>query len=107
MRHSRTMRRTEWQPLLDRTARIATEFLDQLPERAVAARGDAAAMVAALDRPLPEHPTDPASVIDELARTVDPGLTAMPSGRFFGWVIGGGLPSAVAADWLTSVWDQN
>ena len=40
-------------------------------------------------------------------RTVEPGLTRMPSGRFFGWVIGGGLPSAIAADWLTSVWDQN
>jgi len=38
---------------------------------------------------------------------VDPGLTAMPSGRFFGWVIGGALPAALAADWLTSAWDQN
>ena len=37
----------------------------------------------------------------------EPGLVAMPSGRFFGWVIGGVLPAALAADWLTSVWDQN
>ena len=64
-------------------------------------------MLEALDRPLPDEPTAPEAVIEELARTVDPGLTAMPSGRFFGWVIGGGLPSAVAADWLTTVWDQN
>ncbi len=101
------MRRTDWKPLLDRTARIANEFLDSLPARPVAPRSDAAAMLAALDRPLADEPMDPAAVIDELARTVDPGLTAMPSGRFFGWVIGGGLPSAIAADWLTSVWDQN
>jgi glutamate/tyrosine decarboxylase-like PLP-dependent enzyme len=101
------MRRTDWKPLFDRTVGHATRFLDGLPERPVAAREDAAALLAALDRPLPEAGAAPADVIDELARTVDPGLTAMPSGRFFGWVIGGGLPSAVAADWLTSVWDQN
>lgn len=101
------MRRTDWKPLLAETARIATEFLDALPERGVAARSDAAAMLAALDKPLPETGGDPRAVVEELARTVDAGLTAMPSGRFFGWVIGGGLPSAIAADWLTSVWDQN
>ena len=101
------MRRTEWKPLLQHTANLATSFLDGLPERPVSPRSDAAAMLDALDRPLPDAPSDPRAVIDELARTVDPGLCAMPSGRFFGWVIGGGLPSAIAADWLTSVWDQN
>ena len=101
------MRRTDWRPLLDRTARIATDFLDGLHARPVVAARDAAAMRAALDHPLPDAPTDALAVLDELARTVDPGLTAMPSGRFFGWVIGGGLPAAIAADWLTSVWDQN
>jgi glutamate/tyrosine decarboxylase-like PLP-dependent enzyme len=93
--------------LLERTASIATEFLEHLPDRPVVARSDAAAMLAALDRPLPEASTEPRRVIDELVSTVEPGLTAMPSGRFFGWVIGGGLPASVAADWLTSVWDQN
>jgi glutamate/tyrosine decarboxylase-like PLP-dependent enzyme len=101
------MRRTEWRPLLERACALASEFLDGLPERPVVARADAAALWAALDRPMPERPSDPREVLDELARTVEPGLTAMPSGRFFGWVIGGGLPSAVAADWLTSAWDQN
>jgi len=107
MRHSDHMRRTDWKPLLDRTARHAIDFLDSLPERPVSPRADAAAMIAALDRPLPEAPTEPSAVIDELARTVEPGLTAMSSGRFFGWVIGGGVSAAIAADWLTSVWDQN
>src|ERR1041385_3281522 len=101
------MRRTSWKPLLESTARIATEFLDSLPERPVAARLGPGAMMTALDRPLPEQPSDPQAVIEELVRVVEPGLTLMPSGRFFGWVIGGGLPSAVAADWLTAVWDQN
>src|SRR5215210_3104804 len=107
MRHSGQMRRTDWKPLLEQTTRIATDFLDGLHDRSVSARADAAAMLAALDRPLPAESQPPGAVIDELARTVDAGLTAMPSGRFFGWVIGGSLPSAVAADWLTTVWDQN
>ncbi len=100
------MRRTTWKPLLDSTARIAAEFLEHLPDRRVSPPSGAASMLAALDRQLPDSPSDAASVIDELVRTVEPGLTAMPSGRFFGWVIGGGLPAAVAADWLTAVWDQ-
>ena len=105
--HSCRMRRTDWKPLLDRTAHLATEFLESLPDRRVSPVSGAAAMLSALDRPVPEAPSDPSAVVDELARTVAPGLTAMPSGRFFGWVIGGGVPAAVAADWLTSVWDQN
>jgi glutamate/tyrosine decarboxylase-like PLP-dependent enzyme len=57
--------------------------------------------------PLPEEPTDPGKVVDELARLAEPGLMAMPSGRFFGWVVGGSLPAALGADWMVSAWDQN
>jgi glutamate/tyrosine decarboxylase-like PLP-dependent enzyme len=46
-------------------------------------------------------------VIDRLAAAVEPGLMAIGSGRFFGWVMGGALPAAVAADWLVTAWDQN
>ena len=56
---------------------------------------------------MPDGPIDPADVIDLLADGVEPGLMAMGSGRFFGWVIGGTLPAALGADWLTSAWDQN
>jgi glutamate/tyrosine decarboxylase-like PLP-dependent enzyme len=61
----------------------------------------------ALGGPLPDGPSDAADVVDLLAHGASPGLMAMPSGRFFGWVIGGALPAALAADWLTSAWDQN
>lgn len=57
--------------------------------------------------PLPREGTPAAEVVDYLAAKAEPGLMAMPSGRFFGWVIGGTLPAALAADWLVSAWDQN
>jgi hypothetical protein len=52
----------------------------------------------ALGGALPDGPTDPGSVLEELAAAADPGIVAMPSGRYFGFVIGGGLPAALAAD---------
>ncbi|MBA8823768.1 glutamate/tyrosine decarboxylase-like PLP-dependent enzyme [Saccharopolyspora lacisalsi] len=61
----------------------------------------------ALSRALPEEGSDDAQVIDELVRDTDAGILASAGGRFFGWVIGGGTPAALAADWLTSTWDQN
>jgi glutamate/tyrosine decarboxylase-like PLP-dependent enzyme len=85
----------------------ALEWLGSLDERHVGPTATIDQMVAAFGRPLPAGPTDPGVVIDELARLAEPGLMAMPSGRFFGWVIGGTLPAALGADWMVSAWDQN
>jgi glutamate/tyrosine decarboxylase-like PLP-dependent enzyme len=73
----------------------------------VSASATADDMVKALGGPLPEGPSDAAEVVDALATLAEPGLMAIPSGRFFGWVMGGGMPAALAADWLVSAWDQN
>lgn len=62
---------------------------------------------ARLDQPLPDGGRDPGAVIDELVQNVEGGLTRSTGGRFFAWVIGGSVPAALAADWLTSTWDQN
>jgi glutamate/tyrosine decarboxylase-like PLP-dependent enzyme len=93
--------------LLSRTAELAADYLRSLPERPVQVDGDVASLRAALCRPLPETGEDPMGVIEALARDAGPGI--MPSGgpRYFGFVIGGSVPAAVAADWLTSAWDQN
>src|SRR5690606_13083196 len=64
-------------------------------------------MTSRLDMPLPEEPTDPAVVIQDLVSAAEDGLIAMGSPRFHGWVIGGVTPAGVAADWLTVAWDQN
>ena len=68
---------------------------------------DADGILARLEPRLPEAGISPAAVIDELAEAAGPGLIAMGSPRFYGLVIGGTYPAAMAADWLVSAWDQN
>ncbi len=92
---------------LDRALLHAQAWLASLPSRPVGPRVDADTLAALSAGPLPPAPTPAADVIDELASFAEPGLMAMPSGRFFGWVIGGTLPAALAADWLVTAWDQN
>jgi glutamate/tyrosine decarboxylase-like PLP-dependent enzyme len=93
--------------VLERVLEEATGFLSDLDDRPVRAVSDVDQVAAALGRPLPDEGADPLRVIEELIAGAEPGVVAMPSGRFFGWVIGGTLPAALGADWLTSVWDQN
>ncbi len=93
--------------LLDETAGYAADFLEGIPERPVTWSADVDELRAGLGGPLPDSPTDPREVIAHLASAADPGLVAIPSGRYFGFVIGGAVPAAVAADWLSSAWDQN
>ena len=93
--------------VLRRAAELASAFLRELPERHVGARADRAALMAAMSGPLPEDGEDPLTVVEALASAADPGLIAMPGPRYFGFVIGGSLPSTVAAEWLTAAWDQN
>ena len=92
---------------LDRAHAHALTWLASLPTRSVPPRLNAEQVAATLARPLADAGIDPAVVVDTLAAIAEPGLMAIPSGRFFGWVMGGTLPAAMAADWLVSTWDQN
>jgi len=92
--------------LLGRTAQIAAAWLESLDRRPAGESATVAELRSRLGGPLPAGPADPLAVVEDLARAAEPGLVAIPSGRYFGFVIGGGLPAAVAADWLTTVWDQ-
>jgi glutamate/tyrosine decarboxylase-like PLP-dependent enzyme len=97
----------EYQAVLDRASARSMEWIESIPHRTVAPRVGVDAMKEAFARPLQQEGLDPVDVVDELATLAEPGLMAMPSGRFFGWVIGGTLPAALGADVLVSSWDQN
>jgi glutamate/tyrosine decarboxylase-like PLP-dependent enzyme len=92
---------------LDRAAAHARRWLESLPTRRVPATGTADDAAARLGTALPSTGMPPEEVVDRLVAAVEPGLMAIGSGRFFGWVMGGTLPAALAADWLVSAWDQN
>src|SRR5260370_27616938 len=92
---------------LARAAELARSFLATLPARPVRESGSLADLRRTLVLPLPDAGVPPLQVIDELFRAADPGIVAMAGPRYFGFVIGGSLPVATAADWLTSAWDQN
>jgi glutamate/tyrosine decarboxylase-like PLP-dependent enzyme len=98
---------SEHELVLKRAHDHAASWLESLDTRPVPPQVGADAVADALGRDLPEQPTKAAEVVDLLASACEPGLVAMPSGRFFGFVIGGSHPAALAADWLVSAWDQN
>ena len=85
----------------------ARRWLDSLDDRPVPPQAQVEELVERLGTALPDGPQSAAAVIEHLATALEPGLTAMPSGRFYGMVIGGSHPAALAADWLVSAWDQN
>ncbi|GHI85182.1 pyridoxal phosphate-dependent decarboxylase family protein [Streptomyces xanthophaeus] len=85
----------------------ALRWLASLSERRVPADASVEEVVRALGAVLPDGPSAPAATVDLLATACEPGLTAFPSGRFYGFVVGGTEPAALAADWLVSAWDQN
>ena len=93
--------------VLERASQHARAFVSGLDAMPAGATAPVSALRTALHRGLPDGPMDPVNVIDALVRDVEGGLQGSPTGRFFGWVIGGTLPVAMAADWLTSAWDQN
>jgi glutamate/tyrosine decarboxylase-like PLP-dependent enzyme len=98
---------SEIRALLRRTAELAADYVESLGERPVFPAATPEELQEALGGPLPEEPLDPERVVAEFAEAAEPGVVAMGSGRYFGFVIGGALPAALAADWLTSAWDQN
>jgi len=93
--------------LLEEAARRARGYLDELDERPVYPTPEALAKLASFDEQLPEGPGDPLETLSLLDEAGSPATVASAGGRYFGFVIGGSLPAALAANWLAGAWDQN
>jgi len=92
---------------LDTAVLHAISHIETLDQSSVAATVDVETLRSRLARPLTDAAVPADQVIDDLARDVEGGLIGSAGGRFFGWVIGGVVPAALAADWMTSAWQQN
>jgi glutamate/tyrosine decarboxylase-like PLP-dependent enzyme len=101
------MDQPDWKGPLEEAFDQALAYLEGLPGRPLAGSATLAELRAALGGPLPERPLEPREVVADLAAAADRGVVASGSGRYFGFVVGGATPAALAADWLASAWDQN
>lgn len=94
-------------PLFRQAAERAARYLRAIAERPVAPSADALAGLARFDEPLAEGGSDPAAVLALLDEAGSPATMATNGNRYFGFVIGGTHPAALAAHCLTLAWDQN
>jgi aromatic-L-amino-acid decarboxylase len=93
--------------LLGSAARRAMAYLQSVGTRRVAPDAAAVRELDQLTGKFPDEAADPWNLMEILDRIGSPATVATAGGRYFGFVIGGALPSAVAATWLASAWDQN
>ena len=93
--------------LLDKARQFAGEYIETLEERPVFPGEKSLRAMDALVEPLPENPSNPLLVLDQLQQIGAPAVVNQTGGRYFGFVNGGALPVGLAARWMADVWDQN
>jgi glutamate/tyrosine decarboxylase-like PLP-dependent enzyme len=95
-----------YERVLEVAGERARRYLAEVEDRPVREEASPDELRKALGGNLPEKGEDPATVVEQLADAAEPGLIALGSPRYFGFVIGGTLPAALGADWLAGAWDQ-
>ncbi len=98
---------TPFRPALEIALQSALEYLEQLESSPVSASATLQELRTRLDKTLNEYAIPAHEVLEDLVRDTRGGLLGSAGGRFFAWAIGGSVPAALGADWLTSAWDQN
>jgi glutamate/tyrosine decarboxylase-like PLP-dependent enzyme len=96
-----------FRPALELVLQEALEYLDHLDDRSVSATATLSELRVRLQKTLNEESIPAQDVVADLVRDTRGGLLGSAGGRFFAWAIGGSVPAALGADWLTSAWDQN
>ncbi len=98
---------SQFRPVLSKALDAALQHLENIQEGSVATTATLAELRARIGKELTAEGLAPEQVLEDLIADTKGGILGSTGGRFFAWVIGGTLPAALAADWMTSVWDQN
>jgi glutamate/tyrosine decarboxylase-like PLP-dependent enzyme len=92
---------------LDVAVERARRYVETIADRGVAPTAAAIANLSKFHEPFPEQGAEPGAIVATLDELGSPATIASTGRRYFGFVIGGALPAAMAAGWLAGAWDQN
>ena len=91
--------------VLNLAAELAREYVREAATRRVGPSGAALAALSELNEPFPDAPSNPAEVISLLDRIGSATTMTTTGGRYFGFMNGGMVPTALAANWLAATWN--
>ncbi len=101
------LRQSSSSDVLNVAADKAQRYVREIVERRVGPSEAAVAALTELHEPFPTFSSRPSDVIARLDQIGSAATVATTGGRYFGFVNGGMVPAALAANWLAAAWNQN